>query len=69
MSTEQAKTPEQLREQLIDLLKHHDWFYGYSDDYREYSAGSACRKRIHDLIPLVPDGEALYVQYRPETAS
>jgi len=26
-------------DKLIDLLKYHDWFFDYSDDYRAYQWG------------------------------
>ena len=68
MSNEQ-KTPEQLREELIDALKRHDWHYGYSDDYRYWRAGADQRQRIRQLVALVPDGQGLYDQHRPADAS
>lgn len=60
------ETPNDLREQLIDALKHHDWFYEYSDDFREWSAGNAHHQKILNLRDQVADGEALYQQYKPK---
>ena len=37
-------------EQLKELLKHHDWFYNYSDDFRWYKNGQASLDTIHRLI-------------------
>ena len=36
--------------ELKELLKHHDWFYNYSDDFRWYKAGSDSLSEIHRLI-------------------
>lgn len=58
-----------LREELIRLLNSHDWWYGYSDDSRAYQAGKSQAARIRVLIELVPDGQDLYNQARPKTAS
>lgn len=61
-----SENTQDLREQLLKELKRHDWFYEYSDDYSEWSAGSAHRKLILSLVPQVPDGQALYDQHKPK---
>lgn len=54
------------REQLITELKRHDWDYQYSDDYRQWSSGSKRHSLILRLVAQVPDGQALYAQYKPK---
>lgn len=61
-----SKTVEQLREELIQALCCHDWYYDRSDDPRSYQAGNASYYRIRALVKQVPDGEALYEQYHPK---
>jgi hypothetical protein len=29
------------RQELFEALKHHDWFYAYSDDHRVWKRGAA----------------------------
>lgn len=61
-----SKTVEQLREELIQALSRHDWYYDRSDDPRYYNAGKASFYLIRSLVKQVPDGEALYEQYQPK---
>ncbi len=60
---------ESPREELIHLLKTHDWHYGYSDDPRSYTRGQKQITRIRQLMEQVPDGQELYLAHRPATAS
>ena len=60
---------EALRQELVDLLAHHDWWYGYSDDSLAFSRGAEQRKRIYALLKLLPDGEDLYAAARPASAT
>jgi hypothetical protein len=62
-----TRTPEQLRAELLDLLKKHDWFFDRSDDYSAWSAGNAQRKQINYLARLVPDGQELLDAHWPKT--
>lgn len=55
-----AKTQEEMRSELIALLRSHDWSYEYSDDHGVYTAGRIQQQKIRDLIRQVPDGDALY---------
>lgn len=61
-----TRTPEQLRNDLIDLLKKHDWYFDRSDDFTAWSRGNAERKQIHDLARLVPDGPELLAAHMPK---
>ena len=54
-----TRTPEQLRNDLIDLLKKHDWYFDHSDDFSVWSRGNSERKHINELVRLVPDGQEL----------
>ena len=55
-----AKTQEEMRSELIALLRSHDWSYEHSDDHAAYTSGRIQRQKILDLARLLPDGEALY---------
>ena len=55
-----AKTQEEMRSELIALLRSHDWYYDRSDDHRAYNSGRESYEKIRDLVRQVPDGEALY---------
>jgi len=57
---------------LEELLKNHDWFYQYSDDYRVYSSGQKTWSTINTVIKALKDAgfgeetDALYNKYLPE---
>jgi len=34
---------------FYDLLETHDWYYGYSDDHRVYSAGNAKGRELQGI--------------------
>ena len=58
-------------EQFETLLKRHDWFYGYSDDHRYYSAGRAQWEKIMSLMPAAVSTDynrvvELYNKYSPD---
>lgn len=55
-----AKTQEELRSELIALMRSHDWYYDRSDDWRSYTNGRATHYQILELVKQLPDGEALY---------
>jgi len=62
-----------LFETLESQLKHHDWFYEYSDDARYYNSGLREFTQIWQTIEQLQEiGEnefdqaiALYKQYKP----
>ena len=62
-----------LLDTLESQLKHHDWFYEYSDDSRYYNSGLREFTHIWQTIEQLQDiGEnefdqaiALYKQYKP----
>ncbi len=35
---------------LMKMLKNHDWFYGYSDDHRYWTAGVESEKKIKSRL-------------------
>ena len=39
MSKNKTNTTDKLLETLKSQLRHHDWFYEYSDDSRYYNSG------------------------------
>lgn len=53
------------------MLKHHDWYYHFSDDHRWYTAG---RKQWTDIMDAIPNfleldfdrTVELFNQYSPE---
>lgn len=52
-------------EQLERLLRGHDWYYQYSDDYNVFRRGQSERSAIRFLVEkLGLEGEALYREYR-----
>ena len=57
---------------LEDLLKNHDWFYQYSDDFSVYKSGQEKWYKITDAMKaLENDGfgkeaDELYEKYLPE---
>jgi hypothetical protein len=56
---------------LEKLLKIHDWYANYSDDYGVVAASDRHWDRIQALRKIVPTavGDALVAQYRPKEAS
>ena len=62
-----------LLDTLESQLKHHDWFYEYSDDMRYYNTGLREFQQIWQIIEQLQNiGEnefdqaiALYKQYKP----
>jgi hypothetical protein len=55
---------------LVELelrLKHHDWYYNYSDDYSVWKRGEADASRIAALVTACGDkGKELFEQYKPK---
>ena len=57
---------------LEDLLKNHDWFYQYSDDFSVYECGDRTWNTITTVMKaLENDGfgkevDELYEKYLPE---
>ena len=41
------------REELKTSLQAHDWYYGYSDDHRYWSAGQNQKARIQALFNVL----------------
>jgi hypothetical protein len=58
--------PENDIDKLELLLKHHDWYYMMSDDYRICSSGEKEHREILDLVKKIPNGEELYRRYSPK---
>ena len=58
------------RKNLKEMLKHHDWFYNYSDDFRWYSSGRDELDAIHKIIRNAGDKQneaiAMYNSECPE---
>ena len=50
----------ELREELIRLVKGHDWSYQRSDDHGVYVAGRHTAERIASLVKTLPDGVEVY---------
>ena len=57
---------------LEKLLKNHDWFYQYSDDYSVYERGQNAWNTINEVINALKDAgfgkeaDDLYDKYLPE---
>ena len=73
MSKNKTNTTDKLLETLKSQLRHHDWFYEYSDDSRYYNSGLREFQQIWQTIEQLQNiGEnefdqaiALYKQYKP----
>ncbi len=57
---------------LEKLLKNHDWFYQYSDDFSVYECGDRESDAINEVINALRDAgfgkeaDDLYDKYLPE---
>ena len=57
---------------LDKLLKNHDWFYQYSDDYSVYERGQNAWNTINEVINALRDAgfgkeaDDLYDKHLPE---
>lgn len=49
-----------LRNDFIQLLKKHDWYYQYSDDPRAYRKGREERFVIERMVSAQPEFVELY---------
>lgn len=56
---------DKLREELIRLVKSHDWSYERGS-YAAYNAGSAVASRIKELVKALPDGVEIHNANAPE---
>ena len=71
--SENKTNTTRLLDTLESQLKHHDWFYEYSDDNRYYNSGLREFQQIWQTIEQLQEvGEnefdqaiALYKQYKP----
>lgn len=53
-------------EKFERLVKHHDWYYNYSDDHRYWSAGNSAAQEIRKLMDqLGPEAVKFYNQACP----
>ena len=52
------------RDELIEALRTHDWYYRMSDDSRAYRRGQDQWERIQSLASQVDDGQELIAKYR-----
>jgi len=52
-------------EEYYDKLRHHDWYYAYSDDHRVWSRGNENAQRLRDIADTHgPEYKRLYEEYR-----
>lgn len=52
--------PSEEMGQFYDLLKNHDWNYGYSDDPRVYHQGEANMALLSEFAKQSPEHQALF---------
>lgn len=59
--------PETDLESLELELKYHDWYFDYSDDFREWNTGQSTLTRIKTLMSKINslEAQALWDQYCP----
>jgi len=53
-------------DEYIERLKHHDWFYDYSDDHSVWTRGRKDRGAIDSAQKRYDPDHALWNQYCPE---
>lgn len=53
-------------DEYIERLKHHDWFYDYTDDHRVWTLGRKDRDAINCARERYDTGYDLWNQYCPE---
>jgi len=56
---------EKLREELVRLIKGHDWNYERADDSVSYRYGRISAIRIAHLVKTLPDGVAIHNAHAP----
>ena len=49
------------KQKLVDLLKHHDWFYDRADDFRAWEAGSHSYDLINECIRKIGKVEGIKI--------
>ena len=49
------------KKKLVDLLKHHDWFYDRADDFRAYKAGMYSYELIQECIQKIGKVEGIKI--------
>jgi len=52
------------RDELIEALRTHNWFYPMSDDHGVWTRGQDQWERIQSLASKVADGQELIAKYR-----
>lgn len=45
------------------MLEQHDWFYGYSDDHRVWTAGSEANRKLQAIVQENPLLSRMYSDY------
>lgn len=53
------------QEQYVDALKDHDWWYGYSDDFRVFRQGAAAHAELHQAHLRFDPDWTIWNQYAP----
>ena len=49
------------KQELVDLLKHHDWFYDRADDFRAWKAGAYSYELIQECIQSIGKEEGIKI--------
>jgi hypothetical protein len=49
-------------EQYREMLKRHDWFYQYADDFRAWNAGHDNHIKLLKLAETSPEHSSLYLE-------
>ena len=55
---------EDLKEQYLEMLRKHDWYYEYSDSNAVYEAGSRARTKILDMARKVDPDYTIYNEHK-----
>ena len=60
------KTPDEIRNELLKLMRTHDWYYDRADDPRAYADGRASFARMMGLVQQLPDGNEFFQANKPK---
>ena len=61
-TTLKGKPPCTLRK-FYDMLKDHDWYYSFSDDFGVWQRGNAQQAELTAMSKLSPEHKKLYAKF------
>lgn len=58
--------PIETVEQYLQALARHDWWFGYADDYTQYSQGQRNRDRLLAAAKTLDPDMTIWAEYKPK---